>query len=185
MEVESNLGATKANYFLTRHFTMELTRNGGTLHHKLTIDLLNDMPYAYRPGEFYHPYIRLYITGKASAGSTDLRPVKYPNPPPPSGTAMIDGWVPTFHGYGHSAQAVFEFDTPWQANGRGEDQIYWQKQPGTVTDKFDIVWRDGSGHTYKAAGDLGQDRGTNFSSSGVTVGPAPPPIAKLPSLSLG
>lgn len=35
MEVESNLGATKANYFLTRHFTVELTRKGSLLHHKV------------------------------------------------------------------------------------------------------------------------------------------------------
>jgi hypothetical protein len=36
---------------------------------------------------------------------------------------MIDGWVPLFHGYGHSAEAVFDYNTPWIADGRGEGQV--------------------------------------------------------------
>jgi hypothetical protein len=185
MEVESNLGGTKANYFLTRHFTLDLTRKGSTLHHKLTIDLTDDMPFSYRPDEFYQAYLRLFIPDTASGGSTNLRPAKYPNPAPPAGIRMIDGWVPLFHGYGHSAQAVFEYDTPWTANARGESQVYWQKQPGTLVDKVDVTWNDGSGHSYTASGDLSQDRVISLTPQGVTVAPGRPAQAQLPSLSLG
>jgi hypothetical protein len=185
MEVESNLGATKANYFLTRHFTVELTLKGGLVHHKVTIDLVDNMPFSYHPGEYYHAYLRLYVPASASSAKDNLVAVKYPNPAPPSGTRMIDGWVPLFHGYGHSAQAVFEFDTPLTANGRGVEQLYWQKQPGTDGDKFDIVWHDGSGHTYTTTGNLTQDQVITLSARGVGVGTARIGQAVLPSLSLG
>jgi hypothetical protein len=185
MEVESNLGGTKANYFVVRHFTVELTRNGSVLHHKVTIDLTDNMPFAYRPGEYYSAYLRLYVSDTASSTGDNLRPVKYPNPAPPAGTRMIDGWVPTFHGYGHSAQAVFTYDTPWIADGRGEGQIYWQKQPGTLPDVVTVVWHDGSGHTYTVNGDLSQDRVVSFSSKGVGLAAGQAAQARLPSLSLG
>jgi len=183
--VESNLGATKANYFVTRHFTVELTRRGAILHHKVTIDLTDDMPYSYRPVEYYSAYLRLYISESASAGSHNLRPAKYPNPAPPAGLVMLDGWVATFHGYGHSAQAVFEYDVPWTGDGRGEARIYWQKQPGTVSDAITVKWNDGAGHGYTVNGNLGQDRVIGLSARGVSLNPGQPARAHLPSLSLG
>jgi Protein of unknown function (DUF4012) len=185
MEVESNLGATKANYFLTRHFTVELTRNGGLLHHKVTISLLDNMPLAYRPNEFYKAYLRLYVPSSATSRATSLRPALYPSSPPAAGLRLMDGWVPTFHGYGHTATAVFQYDTPWRPDGRGEDQIYWQKQPGTLDDRIDVVWKDGAGHTYRIKGDLGQDRVLTFSAGGITITPVQAAQAQLPSLSLG
>jgi hypothetical protein len=185
MEVESNLGGTKANYFVVRHFTVELTRNGSVLHHKVTIDLQDNMPFSYRPNEFYRAYLRLYVSDTASSGSDNLRAVQYPNPAPPAGLTVIDGWVPLFHGYGHSAEAVFEYDTPWTANRRGESQLYWQKQPGTVSDQVDVTWNDGSGHTYTVSGDLGQDRIISLTPQGVTLTPGRPAQAQLPSLNLG
>jgi hypothetical protein len=185
MEVESNMGATKANYFLTRNYTVELTRNGDKVHHKVTIEITDDMPYAYRPNEYYRAYLRLYLSGNASAGTTNLRAVRYPNPPPPAGLAMLDGWVPTFHGYGHSAEAVFEYDTPWHVDAHGENKTYWQKQPGTLGDKINITWRDGAGHVYSASGDLIQDQLVTLSAKGVAITAAQSGQASLPSLSLG
>jgi len=185
MEVEANLGGTKANYFVVRHYTVELTRSGNTLHHRVTIDITDNMPFSYRPQEYYSAYIRLYVSDNATNTSDNLRRVKYANPPAPAGTRMIDGWVPVFHGYGHSAQAVFDYDTPWVANGRGEAAIYLQKEPGTLADAVTVIWHDGSGHSYTVSGDLGQDRVINFSSRGLSIGAGQVAQAKLPSLSLG
>jgi len=185
MEVENNLGPTKANYFIVRKFSVELTRNGATLHHKVTVDITNNMPYEYRPQEYYRAYLGLYVNAAAWAGSHDLRRVRYQSPAPPAGTVLIDGWLPSFHGYGHSAHAVFEYDTHWSADARGEGKIYWQKQPGTLDDKIDIIWHDGGGHTYTTSGDLGQDRVITLSMLGVTITPGQAGQANLPSLSLG
>jgi Protein of unknown function (DUF4012) len=184
-EVESNLGGTKANFFIVRHFTVELSRNGSVLHHRVTIDLTDNMPFAYHPQDYYSAYLRMYVSANSSGTGDNLRRAKYPNPAPPAGTAMIDGWVPLFHGYGHSAEAVFDYNTPWIADGRGEGQMYWQKQPGTLTDAVTVKWSDGSGHTYTLSGDLGQDRILSFSSKGITLAAGQPAQAKLPSLSLG
>lgn len=185
MEIESNLGGTKAKYFVVRHFAVELTRIGSKLHHQVVIDLTDNMPFSYRPNEFYHAYLRLYLSDSASFTFNNLKAVRYPDPPPPAGTRLTDGWLPLFHGYGHSARAVFNYDTPWVANGRGEDQIYWQKQPGTLSDKVGIVWHDGSGHTYAISGDLGQDRVIRFSSRGLSFAAVHLGQAELPSLGLG
>ena len=185
MEVEANLGGTKANYFIVRHFTVEITRIGNTLHHKVTIDLTDNMPFDYRPQEYYSAYLRLYVSETASSTIDNLRRPKYPNPTPPAGTRMIDGWVPLFHGYGHSASAVFVYDTPWMANGREQSSIYWQKQPGTLTDAITVNWNDGYGHIYTVNGNLGQDQVINFSSRGISLDAGQSAQAKLPSLSLG
>ena len=185
MEVESNLGGTKANYFVVRHFTLDLTRQGSVLHHKLTIDLTDNMPFDYRPREYYRAYIKLVVSDTASSTANNLRPAKYANPAPPQGTKITDGWVPLFHGYGHSAQAVFDYETPWTGDARGVGRIYWQKQPGTLSDQVTVIWHDGNGHTYTAGGDLGQDRVVGFSSRGVTLTTGQPARAHLPSLSLG
>jgi hypothetical protein len=106
---------------------------------------------------------------------------------------MIEGWVPLFHGYGHSARVdqlsvsppVFEYDTPWVAGASGGAEIYWQKQPGTLDDRVDVIWNDGSGHTYTAGGNLGHDRVLILSPKGVTIAPGQPAKAQLPSLGLG
>ena len=185
MEVENNLGGTKANYFVTRHFTVELTRNGPTLHHKVTVDLVNNMPSVYHPNDFYRAYVGLYVDDRALSTSDNLRAVKYPNPAPPPGSVLMGGWLPEIPANGGHSQAIFEYDTPWQAAGRGQDQIYWQKQPGTVVDKIDVIWSDGSGHRYTVSGDVGQDRVISLATAGVTLTPGRPAQAELPSLSLG
>jgi hypothetical protein len=185
MEVEANLGGTKANYFLTRQFTVELTRNGATLHHKVTIKLKDDMPFSYRPVEYYSAYLRFYVSDTTSSPKNNLRPAKYPNPAPPAGTHMSDGWVPLFHGYGHSAEAVFEYDTAWVADGRGQATIYWQKQPGTGSDAITVKWNDGLGHAYAINGDLSRDRTIKFSSRGLSLAAGQATQAQLPSLGVG
>jgi hypothetical protein len=80
---------------------------------------------------------------------------------------------------------VFEYDTPWPTQAAGDEQIYWQKQPGTINDKIDVIWNDGSGHTYRTAGDLGQDRVITMTPTGVTLNPGHPTQATVPILGLG
>jgi hypothetical protein len=143
------------------------------------------MPFEYHPGEYYRAYVSMFMSDKAKNTSLgNLWSMKYAAPSPPSGTRMLDGWM-LIHGYGHDQVVVFEWDTPWQPNGRGQEQIYWQKQPGTLNDKVDIIWHDGNGHTYKVSGDLGQDRVITLAPSAVTLVQGQVGTAQLPSLSLG
>jgi hypothetical protein len=184
LEVESNYFGDKANYFLTRHYTVTLTRIGANLHHKVTIDLVNAMPNGLTERTAYRVDVRLYVGNNASSTSDNLRSVKYPNPPAPLGTQLLDGWLPDVSCCGGTGQAVFEYDTAWPRI-QGSDQIYWQKQPGTVSDKIDLTWNDGNGNTFKVSGDLGQDQVITLSPTGVSLTAGQPAQAKLPSLSLG
>jgi hypothetical protein len=188
MEVESNLGGSKANYFLDRHYTVDLTRNGGYLHHIVKVDLVNNSPWALHPNEYYRVFLRLFVKDTSSEGATNLRSPRYPSLGPPAGTRMMQGWLPLIPGIGGENQAVFEYDTVWNGDARGQHQIYWQKQPGAdakVPDKIDVIFHDGAGHTFTVKGDLAQDRVITASPKGVAIGPGLKGQAVLPSLSLG
>jgi hypothetical protein len=185
MEVEGNYGGNKVNYYLTRQYTVELTRNGNTLHHVITVDFVNREVCGTYPRTMYIAAAELFVSAAASPVSTDLRPLKYGNPPPPSGTRAGDGWVPIVYCSGGRGRVVFTYDTPWTAPLSGSYQIYWQKQPGTVNDGIAVTWNDGAGHTFKVNGDLSQDRLIELSTSAVTLATGQPGQATLPSLSLG
>ena len=187
MEVESNYGGDKANYFVSRHYTVVLTRNGSTLHHKVIVDLVNGTPAGSFVRTFYEVNVRLYVGATASTMSDNLKPVKYANPAPPAGTKLLDGWlIPNqIQCCGDKGQAVFEYDTQWSPSPRGLYEIYWQKQPGTVNDKIDVTWNAGNGQTFTVGGDLGQDRVIALSSTGVTLSVGQAGHVTLPSLSLG
>jgi hypothetical protein len=148
------------------------------------VDLVNNEPSGTEERVLYKADVRLYTNINAFSISHNLRQVKYANPPPPAGTELLNGWldVPCCGGHGG---AVFEYDTKWPLQERGKYEIYWQKQPGTVKDKVDIVWSDGHGHTYAASGDLGQDRVITLAPTGVTLTGGRAALATLPSLSLG
>lgn len=66
----------------------------------------------------------------------------------------------------------------------GTDQVYFQKQPGTVADQVNVTWNDGFGHTYNTSGEFGQDLPITPSLTGVTIAAGHPAQATLPSLSL-
>lgn len=185
MEVESNYGGTKANYYLERHYTVVLSARDGVLHHQVVIDLINRTPSGSYPVVYYRPYVRLYVAQPVSSASDNLLLVRYQGPDPPAGTRLLDGWLQDIPCCGGQARVVFEYDTPWSASEPGLDRIYWQKQPGTVNDNIDVTWNDGNGHTYKVRGGLGQDVIIRLSPTGVTLTAGQPAQANLPSLGLG
>jgi hypothetical protein len=185
MAVESNIGGGKVNYFLTRHYTVTLTRTGNVLHHKVAVDLVNNEPYRADAVVDYHAYGSLYAGGFVLSTSNNLQPAKYPKPAPPAGISLLEGWLPDVPCCGQSGQAVFEYDTPWPAHDGGGEVIYWQKQPGTVNDSIDVVWNDGLGHTFRTTGALSQDQVITLTSTGVALIPGHPAQATLPNLSLG
>jgi hypothetical protein len=193
MDVEANLGGTKANYYVVRHFTLELTHDRTNLHHRLSVEITNNTPYVYRRWDSYSIYARLLMSGNTTAGWTNnllhgppgFTGRTLPGPPPPPGLQQSEGWM-NVKGYGNKITMVFNWDSPWTPNHRGEEQIYWQKQPGTSVDKVDVVWNDpANGHTYRASGDLGQDRVITLAPKGVTLALGQVGTFQLPSLSLG
>jgi hypothetical protein len=185
MEVEANYWGNKDNYFLTRNYSIVLTRSGNTLHHVLTVDLINATACGSYVRTSYRSNFRLFVASTASAISDNLRAVKYSNPAPPPGTRAADGWVWDISCGGGRSRTLITYDTAWAPTPKGVSQIYWQKQPGTIADHIAITWNDGAGHSYSTSGTLDQDRVINLTPSGVSLTAGQPAQATLPSLSLG
>jgi hypothetical protein len=184
MEVESNYYGTKSNYWVNRHYSIALSRNGGLLHHRIAVDVVNSEPCGLEERGTYWANIRVYVSGLASSLSHNLRAVRYGNPAPPPDTKMMDGWLFVNCSGGHS-QGVFEYDTPWPARDKAGWTIYWQKQPGTGPDGFDVSWDYGDGvGEDKATWALGQDRVFTLLPSGLSLRAGNPAEATLPSLGL-
>lgn len=183
-EVEANVGGTKANYFLTRKYSIVLTRQGNVLHHQVVVDLLNDTPYVYRPDDFYRVYVRLVLPASISQSTDNLKHDQYGDPVAPPGMKQLMGFA-SMPGYGHGAKLVFQYDTLWGGNSRGMHMLYWQKQPGTLADRVDVAWNDGFGNSFATNGILSQDVVVILSPSGVSLARGQAASGHLPSLSLG
>jgi hypothetical protein len=185
MEVEANYWGNKTNYFLTRQYSIVLSKSGNTLHHVVIVDLINSTVCGSEDRPSYRANFRLFVANPASPVLDNMKAVVFPNPAPPAGTSAADGWVWDVNCGGGQAQATFAYDTPWTANAKGLDQLYWQKQPGTLADRISVTWIDSLGRSYTASGVLDQDRVINLSPGAVSLGAGHPAQATLPSLSLG
>jgi hypothetical protein len=80
---------------------------------------------------------------------------------------------------------TFDYDTPWRPDDQGLAHIYWQKQPGTLNDKIQVIWISPGHGTLTASGELGQDMVINLAPDRVTLAPGRPGKATLPPNSLG
>ncbi len=184
METEDNYYGTKDNYFLARHFVLNITRIANILHQSLQVGLTNRTVCGSYGRTEYLAIIRLFASGGMSGASSDLRKPIYADPPPPSGVGMIDGWVSAQCGGGKAAP-VLQYNSPWAPDSAGTETIYWQKQPGTNGDTLTVIWSDGSGHTAQTTGDLNQDQVIHLADGLVTLTAGSPGQAQLPTLSLG
>ena len=184
MELEDNYYGNKDNYFINRHYTITLTRQGNLLHQTVEVDLLNRTPANASERVLYKGVIRVYVHGGMSAPEANLQRVVYANPTPPAGFGLIDGWI-FVQCCGGKGAGVLQFNRPWTPDASGRESIYWQKQPGTTGDSVTVVWDDGAGHKFSASGDLSGDRVITVSPTGVQLAAGQAGSAVLPSLSLG
>jgi hypothetical protein len=192
--LESNFGGNKANYYLRRHYTLDLTRDGSTLHHRIQIDYSLDLSHA--PAAFterwtYRAYLRMFLPPGAT--NAVMRGVKgddhpYTNEVPgaiPAGTRVVDGWQqinPDRRTRKGSMQIVIEYDTPWTTDAAGRHELYWQAQPGTSGDLVTVHWNDG-GTTVTENGALNGDTVLMLGPGRVDGKPGHVAQAKIPRLS--
>jgi hypothetical protein len=191
LETEDNYGGSKANFFLDRKFSLELTQSGGVLQHRLTIDLHDRAP-ADKPfiGPHYYAYLRATVPANAtkltvsSAKSQEYAPIQAParrTQVAPNGSQVTGGWIFVLVGQGYSGryQATFTWETPWAPGPDGSAVMYWQKQPGTVHDAVHVTWNSAAG-SRSATGDLSEDRLVTLRPDGVALSPVPaagtPPV---------
>jgi hypothetical protein len=194
-ETEDNMGGTKANFFLSRQYSVTLTKRGTNLHHTVVVDLDENpdtrLTGAY-PIDHYNAYLRFY-TGdharnvtltKVSPSNIAQIPSAYPDTEVPTGYIVADGWIFITVKPGVASshmQLRFDFDTQWTSDPAGMHRIYWQKQPGTADDPITITWV-ADGKPFHVAGDLAQDRILTLGPKGVAIGNGQEPKAQLPGL---
>jgi Protein of unknown function (DUF4012) len=189
LETEDNYGGSKANYFLERRFTLDLSRSGPVLHHLLTVDLHDRAP-ADKPfiGPHYYAYLRLTVPAGAtsvtvsSAPSGEYEPIQAPGRRtqlPPAGAQVAGGWIFVDVGQELSGRyrATFEWDTAWAPGPDGSVELYWQKQPGTVHDAVRVIWASAAG-TVSATGDLTTDLVVTLGPDRVAIEPATHGLAR-------
>lgn len=192
-ETEDNMGGSKANHFVVRHYGLTLSQVGGVLHHHVVLDIQDNTPPIAIYGPEYYTYVRFYTGASASnlhltPQSSEYRstiPADYRNSDIPPGYKLTDGWIFIDVGYGLSGhfRLVFDYDTPWTADTGGVHTMYWQKQPGIPGDRIDISWKI-NGATHSASATLDVDRVITLKPNGLTIDPGQPATAHLPGLSL-
>lgn len=187
MEVESNFGGTKANHFVTRSYDVSLTRSGGSLHHKVVVNLAEDLnaPVVPEGENYYRAYARLYVPANAANVTVaNLKSDQYPNTDLPAGTKLGDGWLqinPNPKTKKGTWTMTFEYDTPWSPDTSGSETFYWQKQPGTDPDAIAITFQ-ANGQTYKATGKLATDQQVLLGDHGISITSAASAAAALPAI---
>ncbi len=132
-------------------------------------------------GQQHYAYVRLYVSaGSSGRSSHSLTADKLTSDEkPPSGSTFMDGWAYIDSKRGQTrAEFSFDWTTPLGDLSRGH-RIYWQKQAGTQRDPISVTYSSG-GQTFKASGDLSQDRLPTLGEHSLTVSPAQGPTASLP-----
>jgi hypothetical protein len=185
-EVESNFAASKVNHFVSRTYAVNLSLVNGKLHHVITVAIKNSEPPWYEGGNIYDCFLRLYIPSAATGMNVPaLRQKHFVDQTVPSGYREFQGWayIPVGSSTGYGLQVLqFVYDTPWSPTA-GTQTIYWQKQPGTASDRIAITWTS-TGGRYSATGSLTSDQAIELTSSGVTLASGQAGTATIPSLSL-
>jgi hypothetical protein len=185
--LESNFGVNKDNYFLSRQYMVDVSRTPAGLHDRVQVNLTLDLthaPLAYTPS--YRAYVRFLVPSAASGfKSSNLSAEGQPTTSIPPGTKVIEGWFqiePNPTTRKASAEIVVEYDIPWSADSAGRHRIYWEKQPGTLTDMVALRWNDG-GRTVSTRFDLRTDRTVELGTGTVSVGIGRTATAALPRIS--
>jgi hypothetical protein len=185
-EVESNFAASKVNHFVSRTYAVNLSLVNGKLHHVITVTIKNSEPPWYEGGNIYDCFLRLYIPSAATGMNVPtLRQKHFVDQTVPSGYREFQGWayIPVGSSTGYGLQVLqFVYDTPWSPTA-GTQTIYWQKQPGTASDRIAITWTS-TGGRYSATGSLTSDQVIELTASGVTLASGQAGTATIPSLSL-
>jgi hypothetical protein len=139
--VDANVGVNKANYFINRSSTLNVTMSEGEISKELTILIENDASSALGNEAIYKSYLRVLAPQKAYFSDIkilDLTEEEFVAPEITEARARKEAGVFIEVKPGRSKKITFSwkekvdlsFKTP------GEYRLYWRKQAGTISDKI-------------------------------------------------
>ncbi|MBU0572636.1 DUF4012 domain-containing protein [Patescibacteria group bacterium] len=139
--IDANVGVNKANYFIERSSTLNVTMSEGEIIKDLTILIENSASPALGNDAIYKNYLRVLAPQKAYFSDIeilDMAEKELVAPEVREVRGRKEAGVYVEVGPGHSKSITFSwkekidlsFNTP------GEYRLYWRKQAGTISDKI-------------------------------------------------
>jgi hypothetical protein len=130
---DSNFAGGKSNLYVTQEDLLEITTNGDTTHHKLTITYSNPQKYGAWLNAINRDYVRIYTPQGSKLTSSKGSEAKV-NSFDELGKTVFDAFVQIRPQ--NNLTLTFEYDVPKKFSG--QLPILIQKQPGTKDYKYTI-----------------------------------------------
>lgn len=134
--VESNVGVNKANYYIDRTATLNVSISGSTTHNMLSVKLENSAPPTSNfPETHYKNYIRLVVPPSATLSKVHVfgkNVDSYLQPEITDLNNRLEGGVLVDLPPGQSQTVLFTWTNKLQINNKvpGSIVVNWKKQPG-------------------------------------------------------
>ena len=139
--VDANVGVNKANYFVQRSSTLNVTMSEGEIAKELTILIKNDASNALGNDAIYKSYLRVLAPQKAYFSDIEIfdsTEKEFVAPEVEEVRGRKEAGVFVEIGPGHSKNITFSWkekiDLSFETSG--EYRLYWRKQAGTVSDQI-------------------------------------------------
>jgi len=139
--VDANVGVNKANYFIKRSSTLNVTMNEGEIRKELTILIENSASPALGDNAIYKSYLRVLAPQKAYFSDIkifDLTEKEFVAPEAREVRGRKEAGVYVEVRPGQSKNITFTWkekvDLSFETSG--EYRLYWRKQAGTISDQI-------------------------------------------------
>jgi hypothetical protein len=139
--VDANVGVNKANYFIQRSSTLDVTMSEGEISKELTILIENSASTALGNDAIYKSYLRVLAPQKAYFSDIkifDLTEKEFVAPEVKEVRGRKEAGVYIEVKPGHSKNVTFSWkekiDLSFETSG--EYRLYWRKQAGTISDQI-------------------------------------------------
>ncbi len=144
--VDANVGVNKANYFIARSSTLNITMNEGEISKELTILIENSASPALGNEAIYKSYLRVLTPQSAFFSDInifDLEEKEFIAPEVKEVRGRKEAGVFVEVKPGHSKNVTFSWkekvDLSFETSG--EYRLYWRKQAGTISDQISTNFR--------------------------------------------
>lgn len=139
--VDANVGVNKANYFIDRRATLDVTMSEGEIVKELTIFLDNNANPALGNDGTYKSYLRVLASQKAFFSDIELNDTaenKFVAPEVTEVRGRKEAGIYVEVKPGHSKNITFSWKEKIDLSFEipGEYRLYWRKQAGTVADQI-------------------------------------------------
>ncbi|RLC32775.1 hypothetical protein DRH13_01110 [Candidatus Woesebacteria bacterium] len=139
--VDANVGVNKANYFINRSATLNVTMSEEEISKELTVLIENSASPALGNDATYKSYLRVLVPQKAFISDIEVNDTtekKFVAPEVTEVRGRKEAGIYVEVKSGHSKSVTFSWreKTNLSFESPGEYRLYWRKQAGTISDQI-------------------------------------------------